>query len=51
MLDFDDFDILEGLGKYKEWRKFKVELAKEIFTKPDPGLEKLIDTYTTYKTY
>jgi len=51
MLDFDDFNIIEGLGHYKEWRKFKTELAKEIFTKPDPGLERLIDTYTRYKAY
>lgn len=48
MFDFDDFDIHQGLQQHKEWRQFRVGLAKEIFTKPDPGLEYIIDTYKAY---
>jgi len=48
MVDFDDFDINQGIEEYKQWRQFRVGLAKEIFTKPDPGLEYIIDTYKAY---
>ncbi len=48
MIDFDDVDILKGIEQEKKWRQFRVGLAKEIFTKPDPGLEYIIDTYKAY---
>ena len=48
MVDFDDCDINQGIENYKQWRRFRVGLANEIFTKPDPGLEYIIDTYKAY---
>ena len=48
MPDFDDCDIEEGLSNHSEWKKYKLDVAKEVFSKPDPNLEKLKDFYKAY---
>lgn len=45
MPDFDTVGVEERIKEHKEWRKFKVNLGKEVFTKPISTLHKFEDTY------